>query len=176
MDGEELYRDPPLHPPAHPAEIGAAALDRLRAIPARAWHGTSPATFARFAGLLLTQPRAARPAQRLGPAAVRTRLSAGASLEQAPGSRWAFVRHSGGSLQLFADGQSFPVAAPLARAAAALADQRSIPAREVRPLAARPGFADLVSALLHAGALRLSGPDAPRGRSPNAPGRSRPPA
>lgn len=109
MSDDDRYGDPGLALQANPGEIGADALEQLRAMMIEALGDRKQ--FARwFGGFSSTRKYPDvdwRPEEPLGMEDVRWAIGQGLELQRNPASRFAFVRESGDALLLFVDGETF---------------------------------------------------------------------
>jgi 50S ribosomal protein L16 3-hydroxylase len=154
------YRDPGLRVPRHSGEIPAVARRAMRRLLDAELGRVKGSGFDRLVGELLTEPRDAGRSPRSGrvrPRDLRVRLSRGAHLVRAAGSRFAFVRR-GRSADLFVDGRHHGLPPPLAIAASLLADARRVANADLAPHLDRPGFLALLCDLLNRGALAIERP------------------
>jgi 50S ribosomal protein L16 3-hydroxylase len=157
VDQSRLYADPDLAPAREPGELSARAVERMRAMVARAAEVERPA-FVRFAGESLTEPRRPRGARArlVDRTALSLALRSGASLLRHAGARVAFARDGGGVL-LFADGRHWRLEGEVARAVPALTRAPRVRAEWIRPYVRRPRFVALVAELIAAGVFRVEG-------------------
>lgn len=122
MPDDDRYADPDLERQPNPGEIAPAALDRLQAMALERMQDR--AVFARWFGRYNSAPKypdaICPPDDPIAPDEVARRLVAGETLERNPASRFSFVRQSGGTGLLFADGQAFDCDAALMPFAEAL--------------------------------------------------------
>ncbi len=152
-----FYSDPDLTPAAHPGEITEKALDQVRAV----LHGalTDETALREWFGRFMTESRRgfeAEAAEEPDADALADALRGGATLAHAPDARFAYVALEGGERLLFAGGNAYRLERELAFAAPLLADQRHVPAGDVRPHLARPDFVELLAALVADGVLVLT--------------------
>ncbi|MEL6874760.1 MAG: winged helix domain-containing protein [Pseudomonadota bacterium] len=153
---DERFADPGLSLQENPGEIRAEALDRLHDMVRRKIDDR--AAFGRWFGQYGSSPKYPEldniPEHSLSEADVMARLNQGSLLLRCPSSRFLFVRKTGDSLTLFADGQSHDCTAARARFAEQLC---ALPVGDV-PMQVEPenGVLKLVSALCNQGSLLWS--------------------
>ncbi len=152
---ERRYADPDLQPARDPAEIDAAALDRLRGT-LRGVLALDDADLADVLGRFLTRYRSAAeslaPPRPPSPAQVAQRLSRGAQLVPHPFARLAWCRE-GRRARLFGHGASWPL--PLAAAQRLCADPPIDADTYARLRGAAP---EVLDALVAGGLLTLTRP------------------
>jgi 50S ribosomal protein L16 3-hydroxylase len=151
--GEQLpsslrYADLGMAPPADPAELDDAAVERMRRLILETLD--DPAQIAQWFGRAMTQPKYV---DQLIPRESPTdpddlvgELQAGGELVRSPGSRFAWRALGGSRATLFADGDGAECAQPLARR---IASGERLDAEAAR----HEGAAPLLAALLDAGSL-----------------------
>lgn len=155
LEEDDRYADPDLRAQDNPGEIAPSALARLQAMIADRLMDADG--FARWFGEYNSSPKYAeadwRPERPVTRRELQAHLAEGGGLLRNPASRFSFIRRDGGSLFLFADGQSFECAG----AAAAFA--RQICARDhVVPgpeTADDPACLTLIAALIDQGGVAL---------------------
>lgn len=150
--GEQLptssrYSDAGMAPPADPAELDDASLERMRRFILDTLD--DPAQLAQWFGRAMTQPKYV---DQLYPAehptsvkALVAQLQEGEELAPSPGSRFAWRNLGDGLATLFVDGDGVDCPLPLARAVAAAPLDAT--------LLEHAGAAELLAALLDAGSL-----------------------
>lgn len=150
MSEDDRYADPGLAPQTNPGEIGANALERLRAMMIEALGDGQ--RFARWFGAYSTTRKYPeidwRPEEPLDIEDVRDALAQGIALHRNPASRFSFVREDGGILVLFVDGETFECGADTARLAEAICAGDVIPVA-----AANDAVCDLLLTLCNMGSL-----------------------
>ena len=119
LGDDDRYADPGLPTQANPGEIMPHALEALRAMIAARLDDREG--FARWFGRFTTTPKYPETDWQLeapvARAALRKAVIAGRTLRRNPASRFAFIRHGGGALALYIDGEQTvcdPEAAALA--------------------------------------------------------------
>ncbi len=151
--GEQLpaslrYSDAGMTPPADPAELDDASLERMRRLILATLD--DPAQLAQWFGRVMTQPKYPDqlvPSERPTDAAeLVALLQDGEELLRSPGSRFAWRALDGERATLFVDGDGIECSLPLARA---LADDTPLDAE----LLSLEGAAELLARLLDAGSL-----------------------
>ncbi len=153
---DERFADPDLSLQDNPGEIQAEALDRLHDMVRQKMDDRE--SFERWFGEYGSSPKYAEfdniPEHSLLDADVMARLNEGSLLFRCPSSRFLFVRKTGDSLTLFADGQSHDCSGASARFAEQLC---ALPAGDA-PVQIEPenGVLKLVSALCNQGSLLWS--------------------
>jgi 50S ribosomal protein L16 3-hydroxylase len=149
----ERYADPDLQPPAHPAEIDDAALDRALLALARL-QGQDRATLHDWLGSFLTRYRSAGdvapPPRAPSRAQLEARLAKGALLQPHPLSRLAWSR-AGTAARLYVSGEGFDCELSSARR---LSDARPLSAADWQALPAADR--DLLHDLVRAGHFLLA--------------------
>ncbi len=151
--GEQLpasrrYADAGMSPPADPAELDDAALERMRRLILETLD--DPAQLAQWFGRVMTQPKYVDqlvPSEHLTDVdELVALLHEGQELLRSPGSRFAWRTQDERSATLFADGDGIECPLPLARVIAADTPLDA----DILEL---PGAAELLAALLDAGSL-----------------------
>ncbi len=142
------YADAGMTPPADPAELDDAALERMRRLILSTLD--EPSQLAQWFGRVMTQPKYV---DQLVPSDTPTDvdelvalLQEGEELLRSPGSRFAWRALDDDTATLFADGDGIACALPLARA---VASDEPLDAE----LLAHEGAAELLAALYDAGSL-----------------------
>lgn len=165
LDRSILYRDPRLRADGEPGAIGRESVALLGRMLTGACAPPRGLGLDHFVGELLTEPKrlALRPRRpKLSSSGITGALRRAGGLVPAPDSRLAFIRRGPRQVLLFVDGRCLPMPAALAFAAPLLSDPRGQSAGQLRPLLRRPGFRELLTELVNAGALRLARPRRPR--------------
>lgn len=151
--GEQLppslrYADPGMAPPADPAELDDAALERMRRLILATLD--DPAQLAQWFGRVMTQPKYVDqlvPSERpTVPDELVALLQQDEELLRSPGSRFAWRALDDSRATLFVDGDGIECTLPLARA---VAGDTPLDAE----LLVHEGAAELLTALLDAGSL-----------------------
>ena len=160
LDNDDRYADPDLAQQDNPGEIDPAAIDRLHAMVTEGL--SNRAAFARWFGEFSSTPKYPeidwRPEQPIRSDDVRTKLSAGMSLQRNSASRFAFVKEEDDTVRLFVDGMSFECRGAAANFAITLAgkdwvelDSRSEQSSET---------VELIAQLINQGSLTFDPDDA----------------
>ncbi|GHE20043.1 cupin domain-containing protein [Halomonas urumqiensis] len=148
MPASRRYSDAGMAPPADPAEVDDASLERMRALILDTLD--DPVRLAQWFGRVMTQPKYVDQLvpndTPTDPEALVAALHSGEELLKSPGSRFAWRAAHDDQATLFADGDAVTCALPLARA---LASSQAIS----DDLLEWPGAPALLAALLDAGSL-----------------------
>lgn len=155
LSDAQRYADPDLRPPAHPGEIDAAALARVREIVRRP--RLSDAEIDRWFGSYVTEPplgQGLAPRPETVPAeAFAAALRAGRALRRSDYGRYAFIERGTDGVLLFIDGAERRCAPELAPLVALFCDRRAYSAAELLPWLERPAGAALLHELYARNAL-----------------------
>ncbi len=155
LNDAQRYADPALYPPAHPGEIDADALARVRDIVRRP--RLSEAEIDRWFGSYVTEPplgQGLAPREEPIPAAEPAAgVRAGRPLRRSDYGRYAYIERGPEGVLLFVDGRERPCAPTLAPLVALLCDRRRYAPAELAPWLERPEAAALLRELYCRNAL-----------------------
>lgn len=156
LSDDDRYSDPGLVVQANPGEIGAPALEKLRAMMIEALGDRQ--RFARWFGAFSSARKYPdidwRPEEPLSLDDIRDAIAQGLELQRNPASRFAFVREGGYALVLFVDGETFERGADSAALAEMICANDSFTVE-----AASDGACELLQALCNMGSVAFIGDD-----------------
>ncbi len=151
LSDSDRYGDPDLLEQANPGEIEPDAIARLQGMIAETLHDRD--RFVRWFGQYNTAPKNPeidwRPEHPVEADDIARQLAAGAPLLRNPASRFAFVRETGSSIMLFADGDAYMCTGAAAQFAQAICGEPRIVAAPDSP----DDTLELIAALYNAGSL-----------------------
>ncbi|HID49576.1 MAG TPA: cupin domain-containing protein [Chromatiales bacterium] len=150
------HADPDLAMPAHPGEIDAAALQRVRDILHQRF--VEDTRMDRWFGRFITEPGASAtfPLEKraISPTEFVARLRNAGELWRSEASRLAFLRQAE-TVLLYVDGDEYPLSPPQADLAILLCDTRRYPVTSLEPYLEEETTRELLAELFNRGALEL---------------------
>ncbi|MEM8485538.1 MAG: cupin domain-containing protein [Bacteroidota bacterium] len=152
------YSDPDLQMPAHPSEIDAQALARIRKVIQSALH--EDRLIDEWFGQFVTEPKRdvyAFPLDEPVQAdAIRQYLEGGGQLKRFSGATFAFITEESGDAQLFVSGMSLLFPAPIAASAPMLCEAPELSQKSMAVFLESETFLELVVDLVNEGFLEMA--------------------
>ena len=161
LSDTQRYHDPDLQPPSHRGEIAPQARERVRQIMREAL--SDDAAIDHWFGRYITESKSGLPAPApehpLGTGEFLAALRASRGLRRSDYARFAFIDGGGDGIELFVDGQAWPLPRTLLAPASLLCDQREIPTPAFGAALDDGQFAQMLTELYNSGYVELDEED-----------------